>query len=63
MYVCVCNGVTDRDIRRAAEEGCRSMDELTAHTGCGSTCGCCRDYAMEALQQAHAMPLRLSVAA
>ena len=39
------------------------MEDLTARTGCGSTCGCCREYAVEALQQAHAMPLRLPVAA
>jgi len=25
MYVCICNGVTDRDIRQAAEAGCRSL--------------------------------------
>jgi len=55
--------VADRDIRRAAVEGFTSMEDLTARTGCGSTCGCCREYAVEALPQAHAMPLRLPVAA
>jgi bacterioferritin-associated ferredoxin len=52
VYVCVCNGVTDRDIQRAVEEGCDSLEALSARTGCGSTCGCCRDYAAEALAQA-----------
>ena len=54
VYVCVCNGVTDRDIQRAVEEGCDSLEALSARTGCGSTCGCCRDYAAEALAQAMA---------
>ena len=29
MYVCICNGVTDRDIRQVAEAGCRTFPELT----------------------------------
>lgn len=61
MYVCVCNGVTDRDIQRAVAEGCTSLDELAARTGCGTTCGCCRDYALEALQQVHASAISLAL--
>ncbi|CAN5638090.1 hypothetical protein BH23PSE2_BH23PSE2_06050 [soil metagenome] len=41
MYVCLCNGVTESDIRQAADAGCRSMTELTMRTGCGATCGSC----------------------
>lgn len=52
MYVCVCNGVTDRDIQRAVDEGCDSLEALAARTGCGVTCGCCREYAAEAMVQA-----------
>lgn len=54
MYVCICNGVTDRDIQRAAAEGCRDMAELTARTGCSGTCGCCRELAGEILAEARA---------
>lgn len=52
MYVCVCNGVTDHDIRQAAAAGCRSVAELTMRTGCGANCGTCLDYAAETLEQA-----------
>ena len=45
MYVCICNGVTERDIRQAAEAGCRSLPELTMRTGCGATCGTCLETA------------------
>ncbi len=41
MYVCICNGVTDRQIREATEAGCGSVSELTMRTGLGSTCGSC----------------------
>lgn len=54
MYVCLCTGVTDRDIQRAAESGCRDLAELTMRTGCGSHCGSCRDLAADLLAQAHA---------
>ncbi|MDR1074962.1 MAG: bacterioferritin-associated ferredoxin [Xanthomonadaceae bacterium] len=54
MYVCICNGVTDKHIRTAAGEGCRSVAELTMRTGCGSNCGSCLEYAASMLAEAHA---------
>ena len=54
MYVCLCNGVTDRQIREAAEAGCRSMSELTMRTGCGATCGSCVEMATQLLDEVHA---------
>ena len=29
MYVCICNGVTEQQVRDAAEAGCASVAELT----------------------------------
>ena len=51
MYVCICNGVTDHQIREAAAAGCGSMAELTMRTGCGASCGSCVDMAMEMLER------------
>ena len=51
VYVCVCNGVTERDIRSAAAAGCRSMTELTMRTGCGASCGSCVAFASELVEQ------------
>lgn len=28
MYVCICNAVTEREIRGAVELGCRSLSDL-----------------------------------
>ncbi|MFZ5657271.1 MAG: (2Fe-2S)-binding protein [Pseudomonadota bacterium] len=63
MYVCICNGVTDRQIRQAAEAGCRSISELTMRTGAGANCGSCVEMAMALLDEVHAgaMPLPLPV--
>jgi len=60
VYVCICNGVTDHQIREAADNGCSTVAELTMRTGCGSTCGSCLDMAAELLAKAratHGLPL------
>ncbi|MDI6748185.1 MAG: bacterioferritin-associated ferredoxin [Rhodocyclaceae bacterium] len=41
MYVCVCHGVTDRDIEGAVAEGCCSLRQLREQLGVGQTCGRC----------------------
>ena len=53
VYVCVCNGVTEQDIRQAAAAGCASMSELTMRTGCGACCGTCVDTACDLLAALH----------
>jgi len=50
--VCVCNAVTDSDIRNVVDNGVCTMRQLRQKTGCASTCGCCRELAVEILQQA-----------
>jgi bacterioferritin-associated ferredoxin len=52
MYVCMCNGVTDSAIRRAAHAGIRTLGELAMSTGCGAGCGCCSETAESLLREA-----------
>lgn len=54
MYVCLCYGITERQIREAAEAGCRSVAELTMRTGAGANCGSCLGLAAELIEQTHA---------
>ena len=49
MYVCICNAVTDKQIRKAAREGCTSLRELSCQTGCATSCGKCARIAREIL--------------
>jgi bacterioferritin-associated ferredoxin len=51
MYVCICHGVTESQIRRAADDGCRDVHELTMRSGAGSGCGSCLPLAAEILAQ------------
>ena len=66
MYVCLCHGVTDREIRQAAADGVREIHVLTMRTGAGSNCGSCLPMAAELLADAvaaQAFPLRILQAA
>ncbi len=54
MYVCICNGVTDRQIREAADAGCDSVSEMTMRTGAGASCGSCLGLVAEMIDEARA---------
>ena len=59
MYVCICNGITDKTIREAAEAGVSSLTELTMRTGCAATCGSCAGHAAQLLAEAQPRPSRV----
>jgi bacterioferritin-associated ferredoxin len=47
MYVCICKGITDTQIRAAVEDGASSVNAL----GVASQCGQCGDLASEIVHQ------------
>ena len=49
MIVCVCNNISDREIRQAVELGLRTMDELREQLGVATCCGQCADCAQGVL--------------
>ncbi|MCC6473773.1 MAG: (2Fe-2S)-binding protein [Burkholderiales bacterium] len=51
MYVCVCNGITDRQLRSYIEEhrAC-SLSELKSEMGIGNRCGRCESCAVQYLE-------------
>ena len=51
MYVCVCNAITDKQIRKAAESGIKDLWALQAELGVASNCGSCKDVASEILAE------------
>jgi bacterioferritin-associated ferredoxin len=52
MYVCICKGITERDIHEAVEQGISSLEKLCEVTSVSKDCGCCADYACKVLQEA-----------
>jgi bacterioferritin-associated ferredoxin len=52
MYICLCEPVTDRDIRTAVQSGCRSVREVAGRLGCCRDCGRCVRAAKEVVEAA-----------
>ena len=50
MFVCLCNGITERQIREEIGRGATSLPELTAALGIASGCGTCAQYARQLLE-------------
>ena len=61
MYVCICQSVTDKQIRRAAARGVDNLYELRESLGVAAGCGSCASTAQEILDETntrHAQPQR-----
>ena len=51
MYICVCNAITDKQIRRAARAGVTSIHQLQAELGVATNCGSSSETAAEILEE------------
>ena len=51
MIVCVCNNISDREIRQAVELGLTSIEELRRELGVATCCGQCFSCAEEILNE------------
>lgn len=49
MYVCVCNAITDSDVREAKALGAMDEDDIFDHFGVEPLCGRCCDMMGEML--------------
>jgi len=61
MIVCVCNAITETEVREAARAGAACPDQAYARLGCEPHCGCCLDYAQDLIDQERAKRPRLRV--
>jgi len=57
MIICLCEGLSDTDLRSVVRDGATSRFELSLRTGAGRCCGSCRcdlkdivDEEVEAMQ-------------
>ncbi len=57
MYVCVCNGVTDKEIRKAVARGAGTLQELHDRLGVASQCGSCAEHAMSLIEDHSDAPI------
>lgn len=52
MYVCLCKGITDSQIRTAVGNGMTNYRELRLALGLSSQCGKCAVHAREVFREA-----------
>ncbi len=51
MYVCICNAITDKQIRKAAESGVHDLWALQRELGVAVGCGSCKEMASDILRE------------
>jgi bacterioferritin-associated ferredoxin len=56
MYICICNAITERQIRACAEQGVCTLSELECQLGVGIGCGRCRQAANDVLNENRSKP-------
>lgn len=49
MYICICNAITERQVKEAVDNGVSTMSDLQAQLGVATCCGACADTAVEYL--------------
>ncbi len=51
MYVCLCNAVSDTDIKDAIDRGAADLGDIQTMLGAGTGCGGCREFTQELIEQ------------
>ena len=51
MIVCVCNRITEKEVRAAVHKGARTPEAAYASLDCEVQCGCCLDYAHDVIDE------------
>jgi bacterioferritin-associated ferredoxin len=51
MYVCICNEITDKQIRSAARAGAKDLWDLQRELGVATNCGSCKQTATRILRE------------
>lgn len=61
MYVCVCKGVTDKQIERELMNGSQSFDDIQGRLEVGLCCGQCKEFAMDIISSSEINALAIAV--
>jgi bacterioferritin-associated ferredoxin len=51
VYICLCNGITENQIRNAVSDGAATLHDLRTTLGVATCCGCCADYAQQVIEE------------
>jgi bacterioferritin-associated ferredoxin len=57
MYVCLCNAITDRDVRAQAQGECSTVSAIYRSLGTKPKCGKCVPLVRQLMRQVVELPL------
>ena len=63
MIVCICNRITESEVRKAARAGAPTPEKVYACHGGEVQCGCCLDYAAEIIEEERSDLLKVDAVA
>lgn len=63
MMLCLCRGVSEREVGESIAGGAASVEAIVRRCGAGGDCGACHDEIRELLDTAAGRPRRLDAAA
>jgi len=63
MIVCVCNAISEKEVREAARKDARTPEAAYATYDCEPQCGCCLDYAQEIIDSERPQKANLRIVA
>jgi bacterioferritin-associated ferredoxin len=49
MFICICNAITERQVKSAVADGALTLSDLQGQLGVATCCGCCAETASEYL--------------
>lgn len=51
MYVCICNSVTDKAIKKAVRQGHDTLEAIQQELKVGTCCGRCKHHARDVIEE------------
>jgi bacterioferritin-associated ferredoxin len=51
MYICICNPVTDRQVRKCVRQGACTLSDLQMELGVAAQCGMCAEAALSIIDE------------
>ena len=63
MIVCICNRISECELRKAARAGAPTPNKAYAFHGCEPQCGCCLDHAQDIIDEERTALLKVDAVA
>lgn len=63
MYVCICNGIREKQVREAVNDGARTVGKVFKSQGCKADCAKCTNCIKNVIQEECQSAMDLMMAA